>query len=312
MILSASRRTDIPAFFAEWFIKRIREGYVFVRNPMNYHQISKIILSAETLDCIVFWTKNARPIFPYLEEIKKLYPFYFQYTLNPYERDIEQNLPSLQEKINTLKILSDKIGKDKVIWRYDPIFLSPKYNIEWHINNFGKLAETLSAYIESCVFSFFDAYPKVLKNIKECDVRTCDNEEIKHLANNLASIGRQNNLRLKTCAELIDLNAYGIEHGKCIDPDLISKIIGCNINAIKDKNQRNECGCIESIDVGQYNTCQHNCKYCYANFNLQSVKTFNRQHVPESPLLIGEINELDKVTQRKIKSLKITYQTSLF
>lgn len=312
MILSVSRRTDIPAFFAKWFINRIREGYVFVRNPMNYHQISNIVLSAEKLDCIVFWTKNARPIFPYLCEIQKSYPFYFQYTLNAYGQDIEPNLPSIQDKTDALKTLSNNIGKDKVIWRYDPIFLSSKYDIEWHLNNFEKLAETLSGYVESCVFSFFDAYPKVLKNIKGYGVRTCNNEEANFLANKLATIGRKNNLKLKTCAESIDLENYGIEHGKCIDPELISKIIGCSINAIKDKNQRTECGCIESIDIGQYNTCQHNCRYCYANFNLKSVQTFNLQHSFESPLLTGTPSEQDKITLRKIKTLKTAYQTSLF
>ena len=312
MILSVSRRTDIPAFFAKWFINRIRAGYVLVRNPMNYHQVSRINLSPKTLDCIVFWTKNARPILPYLDEIGASYPFYFQYTLNAYERDIEQNLPPLKEKIETFQTLSNKIGREKVIWRYDPILLSNEYDIERHIKNFDNLAQTLSPYVESCVFSFFDAYPKVMKNIKACNVRACNNEEMNYLAKELAFIAKKYNLKLKTCAEIIDLQAYGIEHGKCIDPELISRIIGCNIDAAKDKNQRSECGCVESIDIGQYNTCRHGCKYCYANFNAQSVETFNLQHNDESPLLIGELSEVDKVTDRKIKSLKTSRQISLF
>lgn len=310
--MSVSRRTDIPAFFAKWFINRIREGYVLVRNPMNYHQLSRIDLSPKTLDCIVFWTKNARPIFPYLSEIGELYPFYFQYTLNAYGRDIEQNLPPLTDRMDALQTLSNMIGKDKVLWRYDPIFLSPDYDLEWHIDNFGKLAKALSPYVGSCIFSFFDAYPKVMKNVRACNIRVCNEEEMDYLAKELAIIGRQNNLKLQTCAERVNLEAYGIEHGKCINPELISKIIGCNIDAAKDKNQRSECGCVESIDIGQYNTCRHNCQYCYANFNLNSVKTFNRQHKSESPLLIGEPSEMDKITTRKIKSLKVTYQSSLF
>lgn len=312
MILSVSRRTDIPAFFAKWFINRVRAGYVLVRNPMNYHQVSKINLSPKTLDCIVFWTKNPRPILPYLDEISASYPFYFQYTLNPYGRDVEQNLPPLNERIEILQTLSKKIGREKVIWRYDPILLSPDYDIDFHIKNFEKLTQIFAPYVESCVFSFFDEYPKVMKNIKACNARACTDDEMNYLAKELSTVGRRNNLTLKTCAEIIDLKSYGIEHGKCIDPELVSRIIGCNIDAAKDKNQRNECGCVESIDIGQYNTCRHGCKYCYANFNAQSVETFNRQHNDESPLLIGELSEIDKVTERKIKSLKTSRQLSLF
>jgi len=312
VILSVSRRTDIPAFFAKWFINRIRAGHVLVRNPMNYHQVSKINLSPKTLDCIVFWTKNPRSIFPYIDEISASYPFYFQYTLNSYGREIEKNLPPIDERIETLQTLSKKIGREKVIWRYDPILLSSDYDVGFHIKNFKKLAQILAPYVESCVFSFFDAYPKVMKNIKACNVRACNDDEMNYLAKELANVGRQNNLTLKTCAEIIDLQDYGIEHGKCIDPELISRIIGYKIDAAKDKNQRNECGCVESIDIGQYNTCRHGCKYCYANFNAQSVETFNSQHNDESPLLIGELTDVDKVTERKIKSLKTSRQLSLF
>ena len=156
MILSVSRRTDIPAFFSKWFINRIREGYVLVRNPMNYHQISKINLSPKSIDCIVFWTKNAKPMLPYLKEIGEQYPFYFQYTLNAYGKDIEQNLPPLNERLKTIKMLSQTIGKERVIWRYDPILLSPTYNIEWHVEQFKILAQELSNYVETCVFSFLD------------------------------------------------------------------------------------------------------------------------------------------------------------
>ena len=263
MILSVSRRTDIPAFFSKWFINRIREGYVLVRNPMNYHQISKINLSPKLIDCIVFWTKNAKSMLPYLKEIGEQYPFYFQYTLNAYGKDVEQNLPPLNERLKTIKMLSQTIGKERVIWRYDPILLSPTYNIEWHVEQFKILAQELSNYVETCVFSFLDLYPKINKNIKECDIRACNETEMNQIAGAFADIGKHYNLQLKTCAELIDLEMYGIKHNSCIDPELISRIIGFKIQAVKDKNQRSECGCVESIDIGQYNTCRHNCRYCY-------------------------------------------------
>ena len=310
MILSASRRTDIPAFFPKWFIQRIREGFVLVRNPMNYHQISRIELSPNLVDCIVFWTKNAKPIFPYLKEIAEKYPFYFQYTLNAYGRDVEPHLPLLSEKINSLQKLSQEIGKERVIWRYDPILLSPKYDVDWHIETFDRLAKELSPYVENCVFSFLDLYKTVEKNIRECGARTCSEVEMIKLADKFAAIGKFTHLQLRTCAEKIDLTSRGIQHNKCIDPELISRITGYEIQAAKDKNQREECGCVESVDIGQYNTCRHNCCYCYANFNLKSVSSFTAQHDDMSPLLVGNLSVEDKVTVRKLKTLKVRRNNS--
>ncbi len=304
MILSVSRRTDIPAFFPRWFMRRLREGYVLVRNPMNYHQVSKIGLSPEWIDCIVFWTKNAQPIVPYLKEIGSIYPFYFQYTLNAYEWDIEEKIPSLKNRIATFQALSDTIGKERLVWRYDPILLSPKYTVDWHIKSFEKLAQDLSSYVESCVFSFLDMYLKIEKKLQACQARECTEEEMRRIAKAFAEIGKRLHLQLRTCAESIDLETYGIQHCKCVDPELIRRLTGYEIRASKDKNQRMECGCIESVDVGQYNTCRNNCRYCYANFSPHSVATFTSKHNEKSPLLVGELLPEDKITVRKMKSFK--------
>lgn len=315
MILSASRRTDIPAFFPDWFMNRLRDGYVLVRNPMNYHQVSKIELSPAVLDCIVFWTKNPRPILRHLAEIGETYPFYFQYTLNAYGKDVEQNLPNLGERIHTLQTLSDAIGNERVIWRYDPVLLSPVYDVRWHVESFGRLAKELAPFVESVVFSYFDPYPKVENNTRGLGIRPCVSAEMETLAQEFSRIARANRLTIKTCAEAIDLEKYGIEHNCCIDPKLIEKITGYAIRAKKDSNQRPECGCTESIDIGQYNTCCHGCRYCYANFNPKSVETFLRQHVKNSPLLIGQPENADKVTTRKMKLLRVEQeveQLSLF
>ena len=315
MILSASRRTDIPAFFPDWFMNRLRDGYVLVRNPMNYHQVSKIELSPAVLDCIVFWTKNPRPILRHLAEIGETYPFYFQYTLNAYGKDVEQNLPNLGERIHTLQTLSDAIGNERVIWRYDPVLLSPVYDVRWHVESFGRLAKELAPFVESVVFSYFDPYPKVENNTRGLGIRPCVSAEMETLAQEFSRIARANRLTIKTCAEAIDLEKYGIEHNCCIDPKLIEKITGYVIRAKKDVNQRPECGCAESIDIGQYNTCCHGCRYCYANFNPKSVETFLRQHVKNSPLLIGQPENADKVTTRKMKLLRVEQeaeQLSLF
>lgn len=302
MILSVSRRTDIPAFYTTWFMERLREGFVMVRNPMNYHQISKVLLSPELVDCIVFWTKNAAPLLPHIDEITAKYPCYFQYTLNAYERDVEANTPPLIHKVETFINLSKKLGSNKVIWRYDPIAISEKYSVAWHIARFAELAEKLAGYTNTCVFSFMDIYPKIKKNVEE--LRSCTTEEMETLAVAFAEIAHKHGMELRTCAEMIDLERYGIKHNCCIDAKLIESLIGYELNVKKDANQRMECGCVESVDIGQYNTCRHGCRYCYANFNHQSVITFSKQHDPKSPLLIGQLDPGDKITERKMKSLK--------
>lgn len=311
MILSVSRRTDIPAFYSEWFINRIREGFVMVRNPMNYHGVSRISLSPDLVDCIVFWSKNPAPLLPYLDQIAEKYPFYFQFTLNAYGTDIEPNLPAICERFDTFRYISEKYGKESIIWRYDPVMLTEQYSIDWHIRNFTYIADQLKGYTNSCVFSFVDIYDKVKNNLKAENVVQLTQNEINIIAREFSGIAHANAITLKTCAEEVDLDEYGIEHSCCVDPALISKLVRCDISAKKDINQRQICGCVESIDIGQYNTCKHGCKYCYANYSQSSVQKCFAAHIPTSPLLIGGIEPSDKITDRKVKSIKQS-QISLF
>ena len=311
MILSASRRTDIPAFFSEWFMNRIREGFVMARNPMNYNHISKINLSPEVVDCIVFWSKNPAPLVPFLDEIKKAYPFYFQYTINGYERDLEPNLPSIDERIRTFLDISEKYGKDSVVWRYDPIILTDRYTPEWHTKTFARIAERLKGYTDTCVFSFVDLYDKVKNNMKQFAVFPLSEAETETISAAFSRVAMANGMKLNTCSEAVDLSRYNIGRSCCIDKSRIEKLTGCEIKAKKDNNQRPECGCIESVDIGQYNTCLHGCKYCYANYSRASVETAFEKHDPHSPLLVGNIGQNDKITERKVKSIK-EQQISLF
>lgn len=311
MILSVSRRTDIPAFYSDWFMNRIKEGYVLVRNPMSYHAISRVNIQPDVVDCIVFWTKNPAPLIPHLSELSKKYTYYFQYTLNAYGHDIEPNLPSLDERIETFKSISKLLGSDRVIWRYDPIILTEKYTLEWHKKAFNYISSKLSGYTESCVFSYLDMYDKISNNMRNVNAKNPDTSTMTNIAKALNEIAITKNIKLKTCSEEIDLNELGIEHSCCIDPILISKMIGCNLRSKKDPNQRSSCGCVESIDIGQYNTCQHGCKYCYANYSLHSVVSNVKKHDPCSPMLLGNVEEGDKVTERKVQSL-INNQLSLF
>ena len=311
MILSVSRRTDIPAFYSEWFMNRIRDKYVMVRNPMNYHQVSRISLTPEVVDCIVFWSKNPAPLIPLLKEIEKDYPFYFQYTLNAYDADIEPNLPSLEDRIRTFRSLAEEYGKEHVIWRYDPIILSEKYDIPWHTAEYSYLADQLTGYTDCCVFSFVDMYDKVRRNMTGLGCRDITARQQAEIASVVHAIAENHHIELRSCAEEIDLDSLGITHSRCIDPDLIKKIIGCPIRAKKDTAQRGYCQCVESIDIGQYNTCRHGCKYCYANFSNKTVIENALAHNPKSPLIVGWPETDDKVSDRKVNSIK-DEQISLF
>lgn len=304
MILSVSRRTDIPNYYTEWFMNRIKEGYLYVRNPMNAHQISKIILSPEVVDCIVFWTKNPEPLLQRLDELNA-YQYYFQFTLTGYGNDIELNVPHKKDyMIPTFQKLSRKIGKQKVIWRYDPIIFTDRYTPEYHLKAFKQIAKELHGYTSKCVISFVDLYTKNQKNMKELNSYYLSEKELLKFGKQIALIAKDNDIKVATCAEIVDLSSCGIEHNCCIDKELIEEIIGCKIQADKDKNQRKECGCVESIEIGTYNTCKNGCLYCYANHSQESVFQNCKLYDADSPLLCGKITEDDKITERKVKSVK--------
>lgn len=311
MILSVSRRTDIPSYYAEWFFNRVKEKFLYVRNPMNFHQISEIKISPDVVDCIVFWTKNPLPMMERLDELKA-YKYYFQFTLTGYGNDVERNLPNKKTSmIPIFQELSKRIGKDKVIWRYDPICFTNRYTVQYHLKAFRNIAEALSGYTEKCVISFVDIYPKNKKNMDSLLSYELNDYELREFAKELSSIAKENDIRMGSCAEKIDLDECGIVHNSCIDGELIEKIIGCKLKASKDKNQRIECGCVESVEVGAYNTCKNGCVYCYANYSMKSVETNSKKYDPLSPLLCGHVEKDDKISIRKVMSLKET-QLSIF
>ncbi len=313
MIISASRRTDIPALYGEWFFNRIRAGFVDVVNPFNLKQVSRVSLSPKVVDCIVFWTKNAAPIIDRLDELKA-YKFYFQFTVTPYEADVEPGLLRNQSKsdiIRTFRRLSEKIGRDKVVWRYDPILLSRKHSIDWHFDQFAYLADKLAPYTNRCVISFLDLYAKTKHNTQPLGIRDISVDEMKLLAQGISQIAA-GKIEVQSCSEQIDLDEFGISHGACIDREIVEHVIGAKIDVAKDKTQRLECGCMSSVDIGQYDTCTHLCAYCYANFRPQlAAANFNR-HNPEATSLFGEIRPDAKVTERKMMPLKIVTQPTLF
>jgi len=311
MILSVSRRTDIPNYYSEWFFNRIKAGFVYVRNPMNPHQVSRIDITPEVVDCIVFWTKNPEPMLDRLDELTS-YDYYFQFTLTGYGKDIECGVPHKKERmIPVFQKLSERLGMQKVIWRYDPIIFTKKYTPEYHLKAFEQIATALNGYTKKCVISFVDVYAKNKRNMELLDFYSVDNKVLLEFAKKIADIAKKNGMVIGSCAESIDLNACGIEHNCCIDKALIENIIGYKLKVEKDRNQRRECGCMESVEIGTYNTCKNGCKYCYANGSEESVVENCSQYDPESPILCGVLGENDKITERKVKSLK-EQQLSIF
>lgn len=312
MIISASRRTDIPAFYSEWFINRLNAGCVYVKNPRNLHRSSKVSLDPDLVDCIVFCTKNAAPMTNKLDIIDKMgYKYYFQYTITPYGTDIETGLPPKNQIMDNFKIISHKVGKHRMVWRYDPIIINSTLSVEYHIDCFGEMCDNIGDYAYKCIFSFVDLYAKVKQNAKGIIDFEVSTANMRKLAKEFAQIARKHNLKLSTCSEAIDLSEFGIEPAACIDSKMIENIIGSPINARKDLNQRKFCGCMESIDIGAYDTCPHGCIYCYANLNSKNVLRNLQNHHKNSPILIGKLNPDDIMTEREARSLKSS-QLSLF
>lgn len=296
MIISASRRTDIPSFFSEWFIKRLEEKYVYVRSPFNFKLISKISLSPEVIDGIVFWTKNAVPMIPKLNRLGAL-PFYFHWTVNPYGKDIEPYLPSKNDTlIPGFKRLSDKLGNDRVIWRYNPIVFTGKYTAAYHLYYFEKLSNKLSGYTKRCIVSFLDYYEDTRQNM--CGLGLTDKTVMEkiELISKFADIAQKYHIILEICTD--SQKPVGIKKACCVDKAIFEKIQGYPISLGKDPGQRSECRCMESIDIGMYNTCGNGCLYCYANHSKGKLLYHQKHHHPDSPLIVGNVEEDDVIKER--------------
>lgn len=296
MIISASRRTDIPAFYHKWFINRIRAGYCVVPNPFNRKQLSRINLTPEDVEVIVFWTRNPKPLMSSLSELDKLgYKYYFQFTVMNNPRFIDTNKVSLSLAIKTFQELASSIGSQKVIWRYDPIVFSSDTDIDFHLQQYADIASKLSGYTSRCVISFVDRYSKnnarFKKIEKEKDMSFSRFEDIPEVFSiflpSISKIALQHNMQLFSCAESYDLESYGINHGKCIDDDYIERIFQIEVERKKDSAQREACGCVKSKDIGMYDSCLFGCQYCYATISFDKARENHRKHNQDSPSLVG-------------------------
>lgn len=305
MIISASRRTDIPAFYAEWFANRIKEEYVLVRSLVRRNQVRKIDLSPEVVDGIVFWTKNPEPMLKHLSALEK-YPYYFQITLTAYDRDVEPNLPSKNNVIlPAIRDLMKAIGRERVVWRYDPILFNDRYTMEYHCKYFRNLAAKLSGCTEKCTVSFLKSYKKIEKNVESLNAQEGTFEMQCELMQKFAEIGKEYGLTIDACAEKIDFQNLGISPASCIDKRRLERIGNCQLNLQKDLYQRPECGCVDSIDIGAYDCCGHGCLYCYANTKPGTAKDNLSMHDPNSPLLLGNVGRGDVMIANIMESNKV-------
>ncbi|MDR1044639.1 MAG: DUF1848 domain-containing protein [Candidatus Adiutrix sp.] len=300
MILSVSRRTDIPAFYFRWFLGRLRAGYALTRNPMNPRRVSRIDLRPEVLDFIVFWSKNPGPMLEQLEALGG-YQFYVQFTVNAYGRDLEGGLPDKPALVDTFRRLAGRLGPERLLWRYDPVVLSPRYSPAWQTDSFGRLAEALKGCTDECKLSFLQFYPKIKKRLAALGIYEPDPESKAGLAGEFLKIGAETGLRLRSCGDPA-LRRAGLEPSRCIDPERISRLTGRPLNLKKDPGQRLECGCAPSIDLGTYGTCPHACQYCYANYSAAAAEKRHAAHDPASPLLCGFLGPGDILAERRLRS----------
>ena len=304
MILSVSRRTDIPAFYAEWFFNRLEAGFACVRNPMNPRQVSRVPLKTDAIDCIVFWSKNPEPMLSKLDGLRD-FRFYFQFTLTGYGEDIEAGLPDKRDRlIPTFRRLSREIGPERVIWRYDPILFNARYTPAWHLRTFAALASTLEGHTKKCVVSFVDMYRWNARALNALGCRAPSPTELTDFAGQLNALARAHGLEVSTCAEAVDLSAAGIAHGACIDKALIERLAGCRLKVRKDPGQRSECLCAQSVDIGAYDTCGHGCVYCYAaRTGAAGRRAAQAKYDPRSPILCDAVGPEDRITEKPVKSL---------
>ena len=309
MIINTGCRTDIPAFYAKWFMNRIREGYVLVRNPYNPNQVTKYNLSPEVVDCLAFCTKNPEPMLSYLDKLD-MYKQYWFVTITPYGKDIEPNVPDKKKVMESFKKLSNHIGVDSIGWRYDPIFIGDGFDVNKHITCFGNMAKELKGYTHNCTISFLDLYEKVKRNAPNINPPT--KEEQIEIAKAFSKIGKENNMVIHACCEKTYLSQYGLQCNGCMSQEIVEKAINNTLQPPKRKNLRQECSCLMGNDIGAYNTCGHLCKYCYANANKQFVIQNMKKHDDNSPFLIGRSEPGDKITEAKQKSWKIENQQISF
>ncbi len=302
MIINTGQRTDIPAFYSKWFMNRIREGYVLVRNPFYPTLVTKFILDPKLVDVIGFCTKNPRPMLKYLDKLKD-YGMFWYVSITGFDTDLEPNVPKIDDVIEDFIILSNKLGKNSVSWRYTPIIINEKYNIRKHLDTFEYIASKLEGYTDLAVYGFVDLYDKLKKNHPEIKDTTNENKIL--ISKEFLKIAKKHNLSLRLCSKEKWLSEYGIDTNGCMRIEDYERSINSKLD-FKKKMQarRGYCSCYLSNDIGAYNSCMHLCSYCYANGNKNLILKNYQNHFDDSPFLIGRATENDKIREVSQESYK--------
>jgi len=293
MIVSASRRTDIPAFYADWFMQRIRAGSCTVPNPFKPRQVSHVSLAPGDVDAIVFWTRNPEPLLPRLQELdSRGYRYYFQYTLMDNLRLLDSGAPAVAAGIQSFLHLAGQVGPERALWRYDPIVLSTLTPPEFHVRRFERLASALRGATRRCTISLVDVYRKAAARMgglkaRGLNLRPPSGPDFEAMIRSMVAIAGANGMEIVSCAEEVDLIPFGVRPGKCIDDRLIARVFGIRVTHAKDPSQRPACGCVASRDIGMYDTCPAGCVYCYATNSLEAVARNRACHNPSADSLVS-------------------------
>ncbi len=285
MIICASRRTDIPAFYTPWFMNRLREGYCLVPNPYNPLQVSYVSLRPEDVEVIVFWTRNPSPLLRHLKDLdSEGYRYYFLFTIMDNPLMLDPHSPAFEKSTRIFRILADRIGRERVIWRYDPLVFTRETNPEFHKNKYEKIAGRLHGYTKRSIFSKVTLYKKTSLRLRAEGIETipCERREYDSLMAFMAGSARDHGMDLFSCAQEDDLASHGIRHGKCIDDQHIEETFGLKVPSRKDPSQRKGCGCVVSKDIGMYDSCLFGCVYCYATTSLDKARENQRRHDPRA------------------------------
>ena len=301
MILNTGSRTDIPAYYSDWFYNRIKEGYVLSRNPYYPTQITKYLLNPEVIDVIVFCTKDPFPMIDRISLLSAFDMFWFV-TITPYGKEIEPHVPPKELVIRHFQRLSKLIGRERISWRYDPVFVTDRYSADYHIEQFRQMARALSGYTEQCVVSFIDLYEKTKRNF--WGVRSVAEKEQEKIIAAFSEIAKESELQIHLCCENTGLERENVDTGGCLSKSVLEKSLGCKLDVPQKKMARKECSCLLGADIGAYNTCGHGCLYCYANYDMETVVKNRKLHNVFSPLLIGDVTENDVIKQAEQKSWK--------
>lgn len=300
MIINTGGRTDTVQYYSKWLLNRFREGFVYSRNPFYPNKVTRYELTPDKVDCVVFCSKNYEPILEDLKEITDKFNTYFHYTITAYGKDIEPNVPDIDKSIETLLKLESITGKNRIAWRYDPVLLTGKYTIDYHLKTFESISKELSGHIDRCIFSFVEMYKKLSVNMPELKAIS-ENDKLT-IARGLGEIAQKYNIHIQTCATNGDYERFRIHPSGCMTLDILGKANGVKFKKLKHKGMRKNCNCIETRDIGWYNTCPNGCKYCYANATPQKALENFKLHNPNSPILLGEINATDIIQHGNQKS----------